>query len=488
MKSVSQADRPEFGRRTLLKWAGAIGLGSVTGSDVAANSVDASSGRANSMSVTTLGAPATASNKAPQNRFALLVGNRHYPKPYDLPPTHKNVNDLGQALQQRGFRVFQALDQNASSMNRMLMEFVARLSLSDEPPVCLFYFTGHGLQLKSDNLLLGPSVTPKSRGDQILTESLQLQHQLLQSLPKNARGLTMTVIDACRTDLIKPNSAKAALHAEGLTQMEAPEGGVIVFSTQAGRPAIAPDSADKNTFFTESMVKHLNMASPDWTFSDLFQMVRHDVRESMLRHPFAVIRKLAQDPFIADNSRVPVTVGNTLNTVDLMSLRLKGEELYMWNQLRQTRWPLDVLNLSDRFLTKYPNTEARMWVELSRKGVILASRALNRRDLKLHRTGFVLPDGVNSDFAHEDLLRASRGDKDAAARVGRLHRESSEMYALFRFEAWMMYATALGNGIACYELALFYRNQNQPALAAAAESKAVELGFSPPVGLDHFRK
>jgi hypothetical protein len=271
------------------------------------------------------------------------------------------------------------------------------------------------------------------------------------------------------------------LHLKGL-------GGLIVFSTQAGRPAIAPDSADKNTFFTESMVKHLNMASADCTFSDLFQMVRHDVRESMLRHPFAVIRKLAQDPFIADNSRVPFTVGNTLNTVDMMNLRLKGEDLYMWKQLRQTRWPPDVLALSDRFLVKYPNSEARVLVELSRRGVILASRALNRRDLKLHRTGFVLPDGVNSDFAQEDLLRASRGDKDAAARVGCLHQESKSIHAQFRHEAWMMYATALGNGIACYELALFYRNQNQPALAAAAESKTVELGFSPPVGLEHFRK
>lgn len=467
----SKADKMRPGRRRLLKWAGAISLGSLGANPSVANPSGASP----------LG-------QAPQNRFALLVGNRHYPKPFDLPPTHKNVNDLGQVLQQRGFRVFQALDQNAASMNRMLMEFAARLSLSDEPPVCLFYFTGHGLQLKSDNLLLGSNVTPRSRGDQILKESLQLQQQLLQSLPKDARGLTMTVIDACRTDLIKPHSSDVSTNPEGLTQQEAPEGGLIVFSTQAGRPAIAPDSADQNTFFTESMVKHLKMASADWTFSDLFQMVRHDVRESMLRHPFAVIRKLAQDPFIADNSRVPVTVGNTVSAADMMSLRLKGDELYLWNQLRQTRWPPDVLVLSERFLARFPQSEARLLVELGRRGVVSASRALNRRDLKLHRTGFVLPEGIHSDFAQEDLLRASRGDKDAAARVGRLHRESKSMHAQFRFEAWMMYATALGNGIACYELALFYRSQNQPALAAAAEAKAVELGFSPPVGLDHFRK
>ncbi len=57
-----------------------------------------------------------------------------------------------------------------------------------------------------------------------------------------------------------------------------------------------------------------------------------------------------------------------------------------------------------------------------------------------------------------------------------------------RFEGWMQFASALGNGIASYELALYYRGQDQPLLAAQFESRARELGYTPPPTLDHYRK
>ena len=41
---------------------------------------------------------------APAARLALLIGNRVYPDPFDLPPTHKNVHDLEAALAQRDFK------------------------------------------------------------------------------------------------------------------------------------------------------------------------------------------------------------------------------------------------------------------------------------------------------------------------------------------------------------------------------------------------
>jgi hypothetical protein len=43
-------------------------------------------------------------------RLALLLGNRVYPSPHDLPPVHKNVRDLSDALQRRDFKVTAAVD------------------------------------------------------------------------------------------------------------------------------------------------------------------------------------------------------------------------------------------------------------------------------------------------------------------------------------------------------------------------------------------
>ena len=47
---------------------------------------------------------------------------------------------------------------------------------------------------------------------------------------------------------------------------------------------------------------------------------------------------------------------------------------------------------------------------------------------------------------------------------------------------------ALGNGIACYELAVYYRRQGQPVPAAQYEARAKELGYTPPATLDNVRK
>ena len=52
----------------------------------------------------------------------------------------------------------------------------------------------------------------------------------------------------------------------------------------------------------------------------------------------------------------------------------------------------------------------------------------------------------------------------------------------------MQYAAALGNGIASYDLALYYRRLDQPLLAAQYEARARDLGYTPPPSLDNTRK
>ena len=41
--------------------------------------------------------PAAKADGPPPVRLALLIGNRAYPPPFDLPPVHKNVREIGRA-------------------------------------------------------------------------------------------------------------------------------------------------------------------------------------------------------------------------------------------------------------------------------------------------------------------------------------------------------------------------------------------------------
>jgi TPR repeat protein len=86
--------------------------------------------------------------------------------------------------------------------------------------------------------------------------------------------------------------------------------------------------------------------------------------------------------------------------------------------------------------------------------------------------------------------KAARGDKDAAARIARVHlRGDGDIAAdANRYEGWLQYAAALGNGIASYELAVYYRRQGQPTPAAQYETRARDLGYTPPLSLDNQRK
>ena len=123
-----------------------------------------------------------------------------------------------------------------------------------------------------------------------------------------------------------------------------------------------------------------------------------------------------------------------------------------------------------------------------------AAPILRRTDVRLYRSAFQ-PGAAAERGA--DIAKAGRGDKDAAARLGRAHSPygGSTAYGgepvkadVGRFEGWLQYAAALGNGIASYDLALHYRRADQPLLAAQFEARARDLGYTPPPSLDNTRK
>ena len=186
---------------------------------------------------------APAGEAAGGSRLALLIGNRVYPQPFDLPPTHKNVRDLGAALERRGFKVTSALDQDPAQLRGTIQTFAKTAAESPPDATILFYFTGHGMQVDAENLMLGAGVAPDAREDMLLRSSLHLRRDVIDQLPRRAAGLSIAVVDACRTSL------RAALTAtDGFNQVEAPLGCLIVFSTGAGKPAIAPAVETHNTF------------------------------------------------------------------------------------------------------------------------------------------------------------------------------------------------------------------------------------------------
>jgi hypothetical protein len=435
-----------------------------------------------------VGARAGAQTAAPvesSTRLALLIGNRAYPNPFDLPPTPKNVRDVAAALEGRGFQVTSAIDQKPDELRSTIQSFARTANAAPPNATVLFYFTGHGMQVDAENLMLGAGVSPDSKEDTLLKSSLHLRRDVIDQLPRRPQGLSIAIVDACRTSL------RAALTAtDGFNQVEAPLGCLIVFSTGAGKPAIAPAVETMNTFYTASLVKLLTTAADELSFSDLFRLVKLDVQQTMQNHPIAAIRQFTQFPFIAENTQVHFALSEHASSRAAPPVAVANavDEATAWRELRESLWPPDVVRLAEAYLKAYPESRLAGSAQVAHEGAAESVKVLRGNDVRLYRSAFQTR-STRQEWL-EELRKAARGDKDAAARIARayLRGGSDAEVDPNRYEGWLQYAAALGNGIACYELALYYRRQGQPVPAAQYESRARDLGYTPPRTLDNVRK
>src|SRR5215218_160977 len=95
-------------------------------------------------------APAQVAPPAKAKRLALVIGNGAY-KEVPLPNPKNDADDVEKVLKESGFVVIKRHDTTLKEMHLALREFGDRL---DRQGVGLFYFAGHGMQVRGRNYLL----------------------------------------------------------------------------------------------------------------------------------------------------------------------------------------------------------------------------------------------------------------------------------------------------------------------------------------------
>jgi hypothetical protein len=156
--------------------------------------------------------------------------------------------------------------------------------------------------------------------------------------------------------------------------------------------------------------------------------------------------------------------------------------------LQDALWPADIMKLSADYLRQHPRgpwaDAARVLYERSRDSVHI----LGRNDVYLFKPAFQVK-SVGPEV-RPDIRKAALGDQDAAIRLAYWCKAADKDLAepLGRYIGWMQYASLLGHDRASYELALYYRQVDQPALSAMYEARAVALGYVLPTALDNVRK
>ena len=176
---------------------------------------------------------------------------------------------IANVLQELGFTVMLKINADQRSMKESIRRFGKKLRSGG---VGLFYFAGHGIQVKGYNFLIPIGADIESEAD-VEYEAIDAGRVLAQM--ENAENdLNIIILDACRDNPFARNFRSSS---SGLAKMDAPRGSILAYATAPG--AVASDGPGRNGLYTSKLLKY--MSKYGLKIEGMFKQVRVAVmRES----------------------------------------------------------------------------------------------------------------------------------------------------------------------------------------------------------------
>jgi uncharacterized caspase-like protein len=210
------------------------------------------------------GAPALAA--APELKVALVIGNAAYPAAPLRNPAN-DANAIAARLRAMGFEVVLRTNVTQREFTRSVSQFGQALKPGS---VALFYYAGHGMQVRGRNFLIPVDADIQSEAS-ARSESVDLDLVLEQLGPSR---LSMVILDACRNNPFEGKFRTA--RGSGLAQVDAPKGTLLAYATAPGK--VASDGEGVNGLYTAELLKAMEI--PGAKVEEVFKSVRVNVIKS----------------------------------------------------------------------------------------------------------------------------------------------------------------------------------------------------------------
>jgi uncharacterized caspase-like protein len=173
---------------------------------------------------------------------------------------------MAQALADVGFTVMKFLNADQKVMKKAMDDFGVRLN---DYTIGLFYYAGHGIQVKGSNYLIPVDAALKVEQD-VEYDCIDAG-RLLGKMEAAGTSTNIVILDACRNNPFERSWAgRSSSSGNGLAFMNAPSGSLIAYSTSPGKTA--SDGTGNNSIYTEAILNYIKV--PGLTIEEFFKSVR----------------------------------------------------------------------------------------------------------------------------------------------------------------------------------------------------------------------
>lgn len=259
-----------------------------------------------------------------EQRVALVIGNGDY-KNSPLKNPVNDATDMAKKLEALGFKVKRLLNADQVEMKKAVRQFGVDLKKGG---VGLFYYAGHGMQVKGNNYLI-PVGVDIAEEDEV--EDLAVDASLiLRKMQSADNRLNIVLLDACRNN---PFARSFRSAERGLAQMDAPAGTMISYATAPGMTAA--DGDGRNGVFTKNLLKALDK-SGNVELSQLMKQVGKGVQEDTKKGQTPWVSSSVTGDFYFINVHIDKAKGD--NTVVLVPTKQStiDEEEEFWIAIKNS--------------------------------------------------------------------------------------------------------------------------------------------------------
>lgn len=202
------------------------------------------------------------------NVLALVIGISNYTdKKNNLDNPINDANDLSAKFKLLGYKVNSLTDPSSQEIDEAVYNFGIELNNYD---VGIFYYAGHGMQIKGENFLTGSDTNFRTERDAKFS-SMSLD-KILDTMDNCDNSTNIIILDACRNNPFERKWNRSVENL-GLAPVYAPKGTIIAYATSPGETA--SDGIGPNGLYTSVFLK--NLEEVNISVEDFFKRVRNSV-------------------------------------------------------------------------------------------------------------------------------------------------------------------------------------------------------------------